>query len=226
MTDDDFVEFNRAFSPDYSMVLIHYGIDIGALGYAEAGTAILKLQDTTKNLRDFSLPKTLTRVKWRDNKTISAQLDIIPSLRTGEKIELNDQEINGINIKVSALDYIDEDAHLKIEHQEISPNNKFELVAYRYLKDSHNLNFIHVSVIPVGEQIPKYGNYLIADRQSDYALYGTWSKNNQILFYSNSLYSELVQYYLVRKRPKIDYKVITDDDKYRDKYRWTREEIQ
>lgn len=48
MTDNDFVEFNRAFSPDSSMVLIHYGIDIGALGYAEVGIAILKLRKVSR----------------------------------------------------------------------------------------------------------------------------------------------------------------------------------
>lgn len=226
MTDDDYVEFYREYSPDSSMLLINYGIDLGAFGYGQAGTAILNLIDTTKNLRDFSIPNTFTRLKWLENQNISAQFDILPSLRTGEKMELHDQEINGVNIKISTLDYIEEDAYLKVEHQEISPDGKFELIAYRYLKDSGDLNLIHVSIIPAGEQIPKYGNYLIADIQSDYALHGTWSSDNQIIFYSNSLYSELVQYYLVRKRPKIDYKVITDDDKYAGKYRWTKKDIQ
>lgn len=222
MTDQDYVENYREFSPDSSMLLVNYSLDHGAFGYGQSGTAILKLSDTTKNLRDFSLPNTLTRLKWLDNETISAQFDILPSLRSGEKITLTDKEINGVKIKVSALDYIDKDDHLEIEHRELAPNGQFELVAYRYLKDSSNLNFIHISIIPVGGQIPKYGNYLIADMQSDYVLNGTWTEKNELKFYSNSQYSDLIQYYLVKDRAKIDYKIVTDDKEYGSKYRWTK----
>ena len=54
MTDQDYVENYREYSPDSSMLLINYSLDLGAFGYGQAGTAILKLSDTTKNLRDFS----------------------------------------------------------------------------------------------------------------------------------------------------------------------------
>ena len=222
MTDQDYVENYREFSPDSSMLLINYSLDLGAFGYGQSGTAILKLSDTTKNLRDFSLPNTLTRLKWLDNQTISAQFDILPSLRSGEKITLTDQEINGVKIKVSALDYIDKDDHLEVEHRELAPNGQFELVAYRYLKDRSNLNFIHISIIPVGGQIPKYGNYLIADMQSDYVLNGTWTEKNELKFYSNSQYSDLIQYYLVKDREEIKYEIVTDDKEYGSKYRWTK----
>ncbi|MFN8357530.1 MAG: hypothetical protein U0Y10_23935 [Spirosomataceae bacterium] len=222
ITDQDYVEFYRQYSPDSSMLLINYGIDLGAFGYGQCGTAIIKPADTTKNLRDYSLSNTLTRVKWLDNQNISAQFDILPSLRAGEKIVLTDKEINGVKIKLSALDYIDKDDHLEIEHREIAPNGKFELVVYRYLKDRSNLNFIHISVIAVGKQIPKYGNYLIADMQSDYVFYGTWTKKNELQFYTNSQCSDLVQYYLVANRPKIKYHLLTDEKEYKSKYRWTQ----
>ena len=222
LTDEDYVENYREFSPDSSMLLINYSLDLGAFGYGQSGTAILKLSDTTKNLRDFSLPNTLTRLKWLDNQTISAQFDILPFLRSEEKINLTDKEMNGVKIKVSALDYIDKDDHLEIEHRELAPNGQFELVAYRYLKDRSNLNFIHISIIPVGGQIPKYGNYLIADMQSDYMLNGTWTEKNELKFYSNSQYSDLIQYYLVNDRAKVKYEIVTDDKEYGSKYRWTK----
>ncbi len=222
MTDQDYVENDRQVSPDSSMLLISYSLDLGAFGYGQAGTAILKLSDTTKNLREFTIPNTLTRVKWIDNENVSAQFDILPSLRTGDKVELKDIEVNGIKVKVSALDYIDKDDRKEIEHRELSPNGQFELVAYRYLKDRSNLNFIHISVIPAGGQIPKYGNYLIADMQSDYVLYGTWTEKNELKFYSNSQYSDLIQYFLVKDREKINYEIVTDDKEYGSKYRWTK----
>ena len=221
ITDKDFVENYREYSPDKSMLLLDYSRDIGAFGYGQGGVAVLKLSDTTKNLRQFSLPNSFSRVKWIDNKNISAQIDIFPYLRSGKNIELKDLIVNGINIKVSAFDYIEKDYHMKIEHKEMSPNKQFELVAYRYISEKSGLNFIHVSVIPVGSEIPKYGNYLIANMQSDYVFYGRWTSNNELEFYSNDLYTDQVQYYLVENRPKVKYKVINDEKKYGSKYRWT-----
>jgi hypothetical protein len=38
--------------------------------------------------------------------------------------------------------------------------------------------------------------------QSDYVLNGTWTEKNELKFYSNSQYSDLIQYYLVKDREK------------------------
>ena len=76
---------------------------------------------------------------------------IHPSIRAGRRIKITDTKINDVFVKVSHLDYIDPDYHLRIEHRETSPDGKYELIAYWYLKDDHNLNFIHISVIPQGE---------------------------------------------------------------------------
>lgn len=221
MTDDDYVENYREASPDGSKILINYSIDLGAFGYGQAGTAILNAADTTKDLRQYSLPNTLMHVRWIDNETISARYDILPSIRTGQKNDVKDLRVNGVIVKVLPYDYIDEGDHLEIEHRESSPNGQLELVAYRYLKDRSNLNFIHVSIIPVGGKLPKYGNYFIADMQSDYILYGTWDKDNQLDLYSNGQYADLIQYYLVHDRPKIEYQIIKDDNRFSSKNRWT-----
>ncbi len=219
ITDNDFVENYREYSPDSSMVLINYSIDLGAFGYGYAGTAILKAVDTTKNLREYTLANDYTRVKWIDNKNISAQFDILPSIRAGLKVKTKNFEINNILIHVSALDYIDQGAQQIVEYREVSPNGLYELVVYRYLEDRDNFKFIHISLIKFGEQIPKYGNYFIADTQSDYIFYGTWTKSNELEFYSNSQFAELIPYYLVENRPKVNFRIITDDKKYGKKYR-------
>ena len=220
-TDKDFAEFWRQPSPDSSMLVLNYGIDLGAFGYGQAGTAILKLNDTIKNLRLFTLPNTFDRIKWIDNKTVSAKFDTIPFIRKGKTSSYNDTIINGITVKISSYDFIEPNAKQKIEHRETSPNGQHEFIAYRYIKDEHNLNFIHISVITTGGQIPKYGNYIIADMQSDYVFNGTWDKDNSLIFYSNNLYVDMVQYYLVHNRPNIKYKVVNDDKTYSSKYRWT-----
>ena len=220
MSDKDFAEFDRQYSPDSSMLLLNYGNDQGAFGYGHAGTAVLKLSDTTKNLWLFTLPNSFSRTQWIDNRTVSAKYDTIPFARSGEPANFKDTEINGVKVIVSSYDYVEPNAQLRVEHRETSPNGKYELVAYRYINDGHNLNFIHVSIIPAGGQIPKYGNYLIADMQSDYVLNGKWHKDNSLIFYSNNLYTDMVQYYLVHNHPNIKYKVINDDKTYSSKYRW------
>ena len=221
MSDKDFVEFDRKYSPDSSMILLNYGIDLGAFGYGRAVMAILRLDDTVKNLRLFTLPNKFHSCNWIDNKTVSAIFDTIPFVRSGERPNYQDTKVNGVKVKMYSYDYIEPNSERKIELRETSPNGRYELVAYRYNNDNHNLGFIHVSVIPVGEQIPKYGNYLIADRQADYVLNGKWDQENSIIFYSNDLYSELVQYYLVHNHPDIQYQVINDNKTYGSKYLWT-----
>ena len=124
-------------------------------------------------------------------------------------------------MKISSYDFIEPYAKQIIEYRETSPNRQHELIAYRYIDDEHNHNFIHILVIATGGQIPKYGNYIIADIQSDYVLNGTWDKDNSIILYSNNLYTDMVQYYLVHNRPNIKYKVVNDDKTYGSKYRWT-----
>ena len=84
-----------------------------------------------------------------------------------------------------------------------------------------SLNFIHISVIHKGEKVPKYGNYYIADMSSDRILYGTWTKDNTLVFYSNSMYADHAKYFFVRNRPNIKYEIIVDDRRFAAKHRWT-----
>lgn len=220
LSDNDYYEFYREISPDKKMLLINYGIDLGAFGYGQCGTAILKESDSLKNLREFTIPNKYVQLKWINDKTISAKEDIIDKIRKGEKINFENFEFNKITIEVSKLDYIEKDYHLEIVKRETSPNGKYELVAYRYLKNNQNVNFIHISIIPKGGDIPKYGNYYIGDRVSDYILNGHWNERNELEFYSNQQYSDYIQNYFVKNKINIKYHIIIDENKYGSKYRW------
>ena len=222
-TDKDFTEFWRLTSPDSSMILLNYGINHGAFGYGHAGTAVLKLADTTKNLRQYTIAYNLDRFKWLDSKTVSAKFDIIPLIRNGKTSNPTDTMVNGVTIKISSYDYIEPNAKQIIESRQISPNGKHELVAYRYINDDYNLNFIHISIIAAGRQVPKYGNYFIGDMSSDFILNGTWDKDNSLIFYSNNLYADMIQYYFVHNHEDINYKIVTDDKTYSSKYLWRRQ---
>lgn len=227
MSDSNYVEQNRKYSPDKSMLILEYSLDHGAIGYGGGGIAILKIDDLSKNLVQFNLPENLIKAEWVDNKNISARIDIIPFIRSGKQsvindTEINDTEINGVKVKVTPFDYIDDNYHLEIEHRESSPDGKLELVAYRYLADRNSLNFIHISVVNQGEKIPRYGNYYIADMFSDRILYGTWSKENTLIFYTNSLDAQSIKYLFVHNKPDVKFEIITDDTRYGSKYLWTK----
>lgn len=218
-TDSDYVEFERLISPDSSALILNYGIDLGALGYGRAGTAVLKMNDTLKDLRQFTLANTLTEVRWTNVNTVSAKFDIIPSIRMGENLSLKDTSVNGIHLLISPKN--DASDSLVIEHRETSPNGKYELIAYRYIRERDNISPIHVSIIPAGANIPKYGNYYIGERESDYVLGGSWSKENNVIFYSNNQFDGMIEYYFVQNRPAVKYSVIVNDSKYGGKYLWS-----
>jgi len=202
------------------MILINYGIDHGAFGYGHAGTAIVKPNDTLKDLRQFTLPNTFTDVKWIDNKTAIALYDITPDLRSGSISKISDKEINGIKIVVKANDYISDNFKRKIEHSELSPDGKNVLVAFRYT-DGTTFSPIQISIISKGDSLGKYGNFYIGTPQSDYVLNATWNNSNQLIFYTNQFDSYMIQYYLVDARPAIPYSIVIDDKKYGGKYLWT-----
>lgn len=221
ISDNDFVEESRQYSPNRAMLILNYTLDIGALGYSKGGTAVLRTSDLAKDLTQFSLPDNLEQVTWIDNETVSARIDVIPYIRKDEEPPIRDIEVNGVKVKVAPYDHIEKEFHIEIEHQEASPDGKYELVAYRYCKDRSSLKFIHISVIHKGERVPKYGNYFIADMNSDRILSGSWTKDNTLVFYSNSMYADHIKYFLVRNRPNIKYEIIVDDRRFATKYCWT-----
>src|SRR5262249_28910207 len=74
ISDNDFVEVSRQYSPNRAMLILNYTLDIGALGYSNGGTAVLRTSDLAKDLTQFSLPDNLDQAKWIDNETISARM--------------------------------------------------------------------------------------------------------------------------------------------------------
>jgi len=200
------------------MVSIDYSIDLGAFGYGRRGTAILKRADINKDLSQFTLPQEYLHVKWVDNHTVSAKVDIMESIRSGVKAHMPDTTMNGIRVKVSPFDYINSGDTLNIVSQSPSPDGKYVLACYRY-NSIHNDGPLHISVIKKNNKIPKYGNFFIGDRSSDYVLKAGWNKASELLFFSNSLVAEMIPYFFVANRFNIKYHIITDDKNFGTKYR-------
>jgi hypothetical protein len=56
LSDSDIVVHERLSSPDKRRVILKYVYDIGALGYTRMITALVAVEDTSKNLSKFTLP--------------------------------------------------------------------------------------------------------------------------------------------------------------------------
>lgn len=87
------------------MLILNYTLDIGALGYSKGRTAVLKISDLASDLTQFNLPDNLEQVKWINNNTISARMDVIPYIRNGEKPPIKDVEMNGVKVIVAPYDH-------------------------------------------------------------------------------------------------------------------------
>jgi hypothetical protein len=222
MNESDYVEIDRKLSQDKSKMLISYMIDLGAFGYGKVERAVINTKDTLVNLRTYDINEEVISANWLNNDTILGKVDIFPSIRSGTKPNLKSQSIIGVNVILNEFDYIEPTFKIHIEHREISPNRRHEIVAYRYCKDRSNLNFIHVSVINVGEEIPKYGNYLIADKRSDLIFGSEWTADNKLVFHTNKFDSELIQYYLVKNRPEIEFEIKVDEQNFKNKSKWVK----
>jgi hypothetical protein len=224
ITDKDFVEITRKYSPNKENLILEYHYDIGALGYSRRQIAILKESNLDKNLLEFNLPanKKYRKIKWINDNEIEAEVDIMNNHRQGRISSIEEFKVKDIRVKTKLFD-IPIEGKLAIEARKLSPNEELELVAYRYLTKG-NLNFIHISVIKKGEKLPKIGNYFIGNIMSDYILNANWASNNEIEIVTNSLFEEDLKYFFVKNRPQIKYSIKVDNTTYKSKYRWTNDE--
>ena len=213
LVDKDFHEFNRVYSPNHQKLVLNYGSDKGAFSYAVRGTAILNNKDTSKNLVKYTLPNNITNFKWVGNDSLSAQFDIIPSIRDGKNVSVHDAVVNGVYVNIERNDYIGKNSKRIILYKETSPDGKYDMIVYRY-KNEDGPSLLHLSVIPAKGSIPHYGNYFIANAQADYIYYARWNKANKLIFFTDDVGKDLIYYGLIKNRPAIEYQIVSDDDKY------------
>ena len=81
ITDHDYYEINREYSQDKTKLLLTFGINEGATGSGEVGTAILHISDTSKNIKPFTIAwYEYNDHKWLNNETAIFYLDYLEKM--------------------------------------------------------------------------------------------------------------------------------------------------
>ena len=225
LTDKNIYEIKRQYCPDKTKFLLTYGADKGATGQGEVGTAILHTADTSQDIKPFTIPwYRYQDCQWQGNDTAIVYLDYLERMRLGAATRMyyDTFSVNGVQIKYDLLDPIDSSFVVDTLFNEISPNNKFRAVAYRYINDKTKENFLNISVISPTGLLPKYGNYYISDIKNDYVYGCGWTKSNELMLYANTSTQNIIDNYLVQNRWEVTYKIVADDTKYGTSLRWTK----
>ena len=119
----------------------------------------------------------------------------------------------GTRINIRKVDETQENER-EVEADLPSPEHNLRLVAYRYpSEDRSNLGRVHISIVRIGEAIPRYGNYYIASLEGDGVLGARWDSDSSLVLFTSSSQKYLMQYpdSFIVNRPAISYKVAIDD---------------
>jgi len=180
LSDDDIIINSRLFSPDSTYVIYDYMYDIGAFGYSRGIYSIVAVKDTfgviSKNIiPDYNSFSSITPIKWLDNRSILATVDIENLARENIPFQSSIIKVGDINIRIEQNDPT-YGQNAIIEHIAPSPDYKRLLVVYSYKSPAP----ADISVINFDEKLPILGNVFIENGIETPILYGGWTDNKTI----------------------------------------------
>lgn len=203
-----FKESSRSYSPDNTKYLLHYYyIEIPWAAGAEKSIAVLKPTQSIRKANKFSLSGSyIDTVYWKGNDTVIAEENFIEYQRRSKSYFKDSVfSLNGVFIETVLKDPIDSDYSKKIIHQELSPDQKRELIVYTYEKSGSDYYLLNVSVINIHDTIPKFGNLFISERRC--ITHAKWSTANTLIFKIQYDCRFVAQYYFVKNRPHVNVNV-------------------
>ena len=148
-----FSELSRDYSPDSSKYILKYNYAQGAWdGGRVCLITIVNTRDTFQREKHKSLSSLdIDNIYWKGNDTILIKESFTEFLSHGESV-LNDSVLNDVKIKIIQKDPIDGSYTRKIIYQETSPNKRYNLIAYRYVKPENSHYFLNISIINISDQ--------------------------------------------------------------------------
>jgi hypothetical protein len=204
---------SRIYSPDSTKMLVRYSYIQGAWdGGRTSFTTILNAMDSIPSSAigyswsslDFD------DIYWKGNDTVILQEKYTDFMSSG-KSNLRDTVINNVFVKVVQKDPIDSSYTRKIFYYQTSPDGKYDLAVYRYMKSAYRYYFLNISIIDKGDSIPKYGNFYISKYDFDCFNDIRWDSLSRldIKVYESCYYA--FGEYLVKNRPSVKFTVQIND---------------
>lgn len=208
-----FTEISRDYSPDSSRYILKYNYVQGAWdGGRTYSLTVLNSLDSVipKQIKYSYSSLDFDNIYWKNNDTIIIEEKFTEYLSQG-KSRLNATVSNGITFKVMLKDPIDSSYSRKIFYREISPNNKYDLIVYKYVKPENGNYFLNISVVNLGDSIPRFGNFYVSRFDFDCFTDIRWDNASILdIKVSESCYYSFKDY-LVKNRPDIKYNVQIND---------------
>ena len=208
-----FTEFSRTYSSDSSKFILNYDYVQGAWdGGRSSLVTILNSTDSVKpdNIKYSYSTYHFDNVYWKSNDTVLIEDKYTEFISQG-KSPLKDTVFNGVTIKIIHKDPIDTSFTRKIFYRSTSPDGKYDLIVYKYVKPVNGNYFLNISVINKGDTIPKYGNFYISRWDFDCFTDIRWDSSSILdCKVSIGCFNSFADY-LVKNRPDIKYNVQIND---------------
>lgn len=213
---------SRKESPNKKYVAVVYRVDIGATGYRGPFSAIVPIESINHDLRQYSLPEEYSFRSWSDDNTANVHLYIYPHIKNGRKI-IKHEEHMGVILNIKPNDCL-KNYKKKIIKRKTSPDNKRELVAFRYIYEKHcpwqygsHAKSLHIAKIEKGAQLPKYANIFLGDPNLDYLYDYEWNGNNSVIFFTNkkSGWHWRIKTRFI-KNNALKYEIMVDENRFKD----------
>jgi hypothetical protein len=208
-----FSETGRIYSPDSTKFLLKYQYIQGAWdGGRTWSTTILNRGDSVRpeNIKFSYTNYDFDQIYWKTKDTVILEEKFTEFVANGRS-NLKDTTLNGVTIHVIQRDPIDSSYTRKIFYQQVSPNGKYDLYVYKYVKPENGNYFLNISIVKAGDSLPKFGNFYVSRYDFDCFTDIRWDSVGMLdIKVSESCYYSFVDY-LVKSRPDIKYKVAIND---------------
>jgi hypothetical protein len=208
-----FTEKGRIYSPDSTKYLLKYEYVQGAWDGGRTWSAtILKRGDSAdpKNIKLSYVSEYFDNMYWKTSDTVILEEKFTEFIANGRS-NLSDTVLNGVRIHVVQRDPIDSSYTRKIFYRAASPDGRYKLYVYKYVKPVNGNYFLNISVVKAGDSIPKFGNFYVSRYDFDCFTDIHWGTGDTLdCKVSESCYYAFADY-LVNIRPNISYKVAIND---------------
>jgi hypothetical protein len=209
----EFTEYSRIYSPDSSKFLLTYEYVQGAWdgGRSTLVTILKKTDSVVPGSIKYSFSSyDYDNIYWKGNDTVLIADKYTEFISQGQS-PLKDTTLDGVAIKIIHKDPVDSSFTRKIFYREASPDGRYDLVVYKYVKPQNENYFLNISVINKEDSIPKYGNFYISRWDFDCFTDIRWDSAGALDCKVSSSCFYAFADYLVKNRPAIKYTVQVKD---------------